>query len=73
MQRVNRQEYLKAQKRFYKHVEAKYNEVMFGMKPTGTGWACLFKDFIVLSFLNDLNDEDYGMDEVSCLTNKITK
>jgi hypothetical protein len=73
MQRVNRQEYLKAKKRFYKHVEEKYNEVMFGMKPVGTGWSCLFKDFIVLTFLDNLNDEDYGMDEVSCLTNKITK
>ena len=73
MQRANKQEYINARNRFYKNVVSKYNEVMFGMTPTGTGWNCLFKDFIILSFMNDIHDEDYGMTEISCLTNKITK
>ena len=73
MQRVNRQEYLKAKNRFYKNVLAKYNEEMYGFKPKGVKWSCLFKDFIILSFLKNSSDEDYGMEEVSCLTKKITK
>lgn len=73
MQIVNRLEYNKAKQTFYRNVAAMKNEEVFGMKSNGVKWACLFKDFIIITFLNGLNDSDYGMEEVSCLTNKITK